>query len=160
MSNIYAKYFDFRGREASSISSLEWILSDLKRGFKKFSEDTEVITQENTPNNFKDIIEFYNFYNNKIKELEYRINPHFNLVRAKREEPYDKILAKVKWAYNFKGKQRNQEFITVFISSTKKYPNGIKDPELESYAKEKIYQYFYKNAPIELMDINGNTYIL
>ena len=132
----------------------------LKKGFKKFSEDTEVITQENIPNNYKDIIEFYNFYNDKIKELEYRVNPQFILVHAKREEPYDKILAKVKWVYNFKGEKRNQEFITIFISSTKKFPKGLEDPQLESYTREKIYQYFYKNAPIELMDIDGNTYLL
>ena len=156
MKRDYKITFDFQGFDVSTRTSIPMLLNVIKSAFNNLINNTSPIKKE--PKTYKDIIYLYEFYKNKIEELEYRYNPQFNLVYAKTNENYDSILAKVKWNYPYKGEKRKKEFITVFISSTKKFPKGLDEPTIEDFAREKIYELFYKNAPIELIDASGNPY--
>ena len=158
MKKDYKNTFDFRGLDVSSLFTMEMMIDIIKIAFNNLINNESEIN--NKPNTYKDIIHLYEYYKQKIEELEYRCNPQFNLVHAKSSTNYDSILAKVKWNYPYKGEKRKKEFISVFISSTKNFPKGLKDPYIEDFAKNKIYSFFYKNAPIELIDASGNPYFI
>ena len=106
----------------------------------------------------KKIIEFYEFYKEKIEELKYRTNIQYTLSIAKNRSSNDTILAKVKWRFKIKGEYRKYGYISVFIGSTTKFPKGLKEPNLKSIAEQKIYEYINKNAPIELIDTSAKPY--
>lgn len=149
--NLDLEKFDFRDLSESTDSpnALEgYIIPIIESAFNSFCN-----LKEN-----KKIIEFYEFYKEKIEELKYRSNIQYTLSIAKNRSTNDTILAKVKWPYKIKGEYRKYGYISVFIASTTKFPKGLKDPNLKYFAEDKIYQYINKNAPIELLDATGNPY--
>jgi hypothetical protein len=149
--NIALEKFDFRDLSESTDSPIAlqgFITPIIETAYKVF---------RNKEDN-KRIIEFYEFYKEKIEELKYRSNIQYTLSIAKNRKTNDTIIAKVKWPYKIKGEYRKYGFISVFIASTTKFPKGLKDPNLKSFAEEKIYQYINKNAPIELLDASGKPY--
>lgn len=159
MEKIDIKKFNFRTLDTSTLTSMTGVsLPIIKALYLSLINNDSPITATTIPNTYKDIIYLHEFYKNKIEELEYRCNPQFNLVHAKSNKTYDSILAKVKWNYPYKGELRKKEFITIFISSTKNFPKGLKEPYIEEFAREKIYEILYKNAPIELIDTDLKPY--
>lgn len=143
--------FNFReliGSGDSSTALEAYVIPIIELTFQKFinSED------------HKKLFEFYEFYKAKIEELKYRSNIQYTLSIAKNRSSNDTIIAKVKWPYKIKGTHRKYGYVSVFIASTTKFPKGLKDSTLHSFAKEKVYAYINKNAPIELIDTSGNPY--
>ena len=148
---INLEKFDFR-----ALSEITDTPSAVK-GYVKEIIETAYESFRNKEEN-KRIIEFSEFYKEKLIEIEYRSNIQYTLSIAKNRKTNDTIIAKVKWPYKIKGEYRKYGYISVFIASTTKFPKGLKDPNLKSFAEEKIYKYIQTNAPIELLDTSGNTY--
>ncbi len=149
--NLDLEKFDFRdlSESADSPNALKgYITPIIEKAYMAFRNK-----EEN-----KRIIEFSEFYKEKIEELKYRSNIQYTLSIAKNRNTNDTIIAKVKWPYKIKGEYRKYGYISVFIASTTKFPKGLKDPNLKYFAEDKIYQYINKNAPIELLDASGNPY--
>lgn len=107
------------------------------------------------------IIEDYLYLTDKIVEIDYRVNPKYTLsVVNKKDIDKGYILAKVKWPFLFKGRIKSPPYISVHIGSLKKYPKGVKDPELLSIVDKKIKDYISEVAPLELKNANGEKFVM
>jgi hypothetical protein len=114
---------------------------------------------------FKDHIEFYEFYKSKMEELDFREKFTYTLSVVKNRESSPTILAKVKWLYKLNGKLSKSKYTSVHICSIKKYFKDIenidlKNPTLIIDAENKIWEYLKKTSPIELNKITGEKYTL
>jgi hypothetical protein len=107
------------------------------------------------------VVEDYLYLTNKIEEIEYRLNPKYTLSVVNQKD-IDKgyILAKVKWPYLFKGRIKSPPYISVHLGSLKKYPKGIKDPQLLSSVTSKIQAYINEVAPVELKNDKGEIFTI
>lgn len=106
-------------------------------------------------------VEDYLYLTNKIEEIEYRLNPKYTLSVVNQKD-IDKgyILAKVKWPYLFKGRIKSPPYISVHLGSLKKYPKGIKDPQLLNSVTRKIQAYINEVAPVELKNDKGEVFLI
>jgi hypothetical protein len=144
------KNFDFRGYfNNPTQSEIENIL--LPICIKSFNDFY---------NNNKQVLETYNFWKEKIEELEYRLKYTYKLSVVKNRDSDKSILARVKWQYKYKGEYRKPAYIGVYIGSLKEYPKGLEENNINEVAKSKIDDYFIKKIPIILQDIKGNEYQL
>lgn len=106
-------------------------------------------------------IEDFLYLTNKLEELKYRLNPSYSLsIANSKNEEKTYILAKVKWPYLFKGKPKSPPYINVHIGTLKRYPLGLKDPNLIYEAPSIIQSYLRKISPIEFKKENGEIYFI
>lgn len=106
-------------------------------------------------------IEDFLYLTKKLEEIKYRIDPIYTLSIANPKNP-DKsyIKAKVKWPYLFKGKPKSPPYINIHIGALKKYPEGLKDPNLLYEVPSIIQSYLRKTSPIELKKDDGEIYFI
>ena len=143
------KEFDFRGYGLdSSSSSIPHIIPLAINAFNDFCKDN------------KEVIETYNFWKEKIEELNYRLNYTYKLSVVKNRDANKSILARVKWQYKYKGEYRKPAYIGVYIGSLKDFPKGLEENNIDEVAKSKIEEYFANKIPLLFQDINGNEYQL
>ena len=143
------KEFDFTGYGFdSSSSSIPFIIPLVEVALNNFYEKN------------KDIIETYNFWKEKIEELQYRLNYTYKLSVVKNRDADKSILARVKWQYKYKGEYRKPAYIGVYIGSLKDYPKGLDDIKINEVAKLKIEEYFASKIPLLFKDIYVNEYQL
>lgn len=112
-----------------------------------------------TKNN--EVINDYFYLTSKIEEINYRQSPSYTLsVVNKKDIDKGYILAKVKWPYMFKGRIKTPPYISIHLGSLKKYPKGVNDPNLQSDIHTIIQNYLNEYAPFELINQNGDSYIV
>lgn len=125
--------------KSNSILTIENVLIPiLVNAFSNFKE------------NNKDFIKTYEYWQDKIEELNYRTKPHFTLTMVKNRDSSPSIVAKVKWKWKYKGKVGKTRYLSVYIGSSSKYPKGLKDAQLFYDAPKKVNEYLLKECPLEL----------
>lgn len=108
--------------------------------------------------NNKQVIDNYNYWKEKIEELNYRIDFTYKLSVVKNREANKSILARVKWQYKFKGEYKKPPSLGVYIGSLKDYPKGLEESNIDEVAKAKIEEYLVNKVPLIFQDIDGNEY--
>ncbi len=150
MDKLRVKQFDFRGDFNNPTSSeIENILLPMS-----------IIAFNEFCHNNKQVIDNYNFWQEKIEELKYRLNFSYKLSVVKNRDADKSILARVKWKFKYKGDYRKPAYIGVYIGSLKDFPKGLEEHNIDTVAKSKIQDYFINKIPLILQDINGNEYQL
>ena len=134
----------------SPLGLQEILLPAVRKAYTDFREKEEI----------KKTLDFSEFYQNKIEELEFRSTPHYTMSIAKNRTTNDSIVAKIKYPFKYKGKTKKNRYINIFIASLSKFPKGLEDENLKKFADNKIFEYLNKHAPIELMDKDLNLYKL
>ena len=109
-------------------------------------------------NNSFSILNYDKWIMNSQKE-NYLQNPIYTLHEVKNRESANTIVAKVKWIYDIRGVIGKSKVISVFIASTSKFPEGLKDKEILKSAPHIIKEYFNKVSPpfeIDHKDLEHN----
>ena len=96
----------------------------------------------------QEVIDTYLYWQDKLEEIKYRVQPHFTLSVVKNRNTKS-ILARVKWKYKFKGKIKKSPYLSVYIGSLSQYPKGVKDTQLFYDAPKRIQEYLNKECPFE-----------
>jgi len=80
--------------------------------------------------------------NNELSELKWLVDPHVSISKISSSSQKDRYIGKF-MVYLDNGKSKQ---VSVSLGSTDKY-NGVEDPELTRYSKEKAVKYLMEKFP-------------
>lgn len=92
-------------------------------------------------------VELYQFWKEKLIELEYRLSPIYYLSQSKKDKS-DKVIINIKWGFNVPNKEKAPRYILKRYTLTQKSIENYQKEELDREISQVISQFLDKNHPI------------
>lgn len=92
-------------------------------------------------------VELYEYWKEKLKELEYRLSPIYYLSQSKKDQS-DKVIINIKWGFNIPNKEKAPRYLLKRYTLKQKSIENYQKEDLDREIRQVISQFLDKNHPV------------